>query len=110
MKSKPSKYKAVKTEIDGIIFDSKKEAFRYHELKILLRAGEIKQLELQKKNYLEVNKTKLGFYKADFVYREKNQFGEWENIVEDVKGVKTSIYQLKKKLLLAIYGIKIRET
>ena len=100
-----SKYRSVKTTIDGIKFDSKKEAKRYQELKILERVGEVKSLELQPRYDLIVNTVKIGFYKADFRYIQDEK-----EVVEDVKGMKTPIYNLKKKLVKAIYGIKIYET
>ena len=102
-----NKYKAIKTVVDDIKFDSKKEAKRYLQLKLLLRAGKITNLELQPKFDLMVNGNKCGFYKADFRYidEEKN-----EAIVEDVKGMKTPVYNLKKKLIKAIYDIDIFET
>jgi len=102
-----NKYKAIKTVVEGITFDSKKEARRYLQLKLLVRAGAITDLELQPKFDLIVNGTKCGFYKADFRYVNK---GVNEVIVEDVKGMKTPVYNLKKKLIKAIYGIEIFET
>lgn len=102
---KMSKYKAKKCIIDGIKFDSMKEGRRYSQLKILEKAGQIQNLELQPKYDLMVNGSKVGFYKADFRYTENGK-----QVVEDVKGMKTPIYNLKKKLIKAIYGIDIFET
>lgn len=104
---KPNKYGAKKTVVDGITFDSKKEAIRYQELKILLRTGVIEQLKLQPRFDFIINGVKCGFYKADFQY--------WDVrikklITEDVKGMKTPVYRLKKKLMLALHGIDIYET
>ena len=124
-----SKYKAVKTTIDGITFDSKKEAKRYTELKLLEKAGHITHLELQPEYQITINGAKICKYKADFRYftvRQENneQYynskGEWQTptmtgdkegqIVEDVKGYKTPIYRLKKKLVEACYpGTQIKE-
>jgi len=124
-----SKYKAVKTTIDGITFDSKKEAKRYTELKLLEKAGHITHLELQPEYQITINGAKICKYKADFRYftvRQENneQYynskGEWQTptmtgdkegqIVEDVKGFKTPIYRLKKKLVEASYpGTLIKE-
>ena len=99
------KYKAVKTEVDGITFDSKREAARYMELVLLERAGEISHLELQPSFVCMVNGHKICTYKADFRY-----FSASKSIVEDVKGVKTPVYRLKKKLVEALYpGVKIQE-
>lgn len=103
-----SKYHAVKTTIDGITFDSKKEAARYQELKFLERSGEIKQLELQPVFMLLVKTGKaVGKYKADFKYFDCAK-RKW--IVEDSKGVRTPVYRLKKKIVEEVYGIKILES
>ena len=104
---RPPKYRAVKTIVDGIRFDSKKEAARYQELKFLLLGGSITHLFLQQRFDFVVNAVKIGFYKADFVYFDKDKGVE---VVEDVKGAKTPVYNLKKRLMLAIHGIKIFET
>lgn len=100
-----NKYRAIKAVVDGITFDSKKEARRYGQLKLLARAGKISELKLQPRFDLIVNGCKCGFYKADFEYIE-----DGKRVVEDVKGMKTPIYNLKKKLVKAIYGIDIFET
>ncbi len=100
-----NKYRAIKTVVDGIKFDSKKEARRYSQLKILEKVGDVSELELQPKFDLMVNGKKCGFYKADFRYRQDGNI-----IIEDVKGMKTPVYNLKKRLIKAIYGIDIFET
>ena len=121
------KYHSKKTVIDGIKFDSKKEAERYSELKLLERCGAISNLELQKVYELipaqyelyerygkNGNRIKDGkkciekscVYKADFVYID-NETGQ--QVVEDVKGFRTKEYKIKKKLMLYIHGIKIKE-
>lgn len=102
-----NKFNAIKTIVDGIRFDSRKEAKRYQDLKLLEKAGEIEHLELQPRFLLQ-DKFKLEGvthrkieYVADFKYwviKEKR----W--IVEDVKGVKTQVYKLKKKIFLNKYG------
>ena len=102
-----SKYRAQKCVIDGITFDSKKEAARYHELRLLERAGEIRNLRLQVP-YVLLPKSRYGReikYIADFVYFENNDI-----IIEDVKGVRTAVYKLKKRKMAEKYGIVIRET
>lgn len=104
-----NKYKAKKTIVNGITFDSKKEAARYIQLKILERAGKISELTLQPRFDLVVNGVKCGFYKADFEYTNIEK-GTIAHIVEDVKGMKTPVYNLKKKLIKAIYGFDIYET
>ena len=119
-----SKYGANKAEVDGITFDSRKEARRYSQLKLLERAGAISNLQLQVKYILipaqrEPDKTgKRGgvikgktierecSYIADFVYTD-NRTGE--TIVEDAKGMKTEVYKIKKKLMLYIHGVRIKE-
>ena len=121
------KYHSKKTVIDGITFDSRKEAERYSELKLLERCGAISNLELQKVFELipaqyelyerygkNGNRLKDGkkciekscVYKADFVYID-NETGQ--QVVEDVKGFRTKEYKIKKKLMLYIHGIKIKE-
>jgi hypothetical protein len=100
-----NKYRAIKTVVDDITFDSKKEARRYIQLKLLVRAGTISELKLQPRFDLIINDCKCGFYKADFEYIEDDKV-----VIEDVKGYHTPIYNLKKKLIKAIYNIDIFET
>ena len=94
------KYHSKKVEVDGIIFDSKREAKRYQELKLLERAGAIKDLELQPVFELQPSFKKNGkthraiTYKADFMFTTS----EGDCIIEDVKGYKTEVYKIKKKL------------
>ncbi len=109
---KPSKYKAVKVTVDGHTFDSKKEAARYAELKLLEKAGAIDALVLQPSYALEVNGETIGYYFGDFKYGEPvpGKPGVWHNVIEDVKGVRTPLYRWKKKHFEAQYGIQIRET
>lgn len=119
------KYGNRKVTVDGITFDSAKEARRYRELKLLERAGQITGLELQKvyelvpaqyepmKRYGKGGKPlkdgrrcveKAVRYIADFVYREGGQL-----VVEDTKGVRTKDYIIKRKLMLHIHGIRVKE-
>ncbi len=105
-KEKRSKYGAKKTEVDGIVFDSKKEARRYSELKILLKAGLIGQLELQVPFELNKGGSHSLKYIADFVYIDTTT---GEKVVEDVKGFRTREYKKKKRLMLIIYNIQIKE-
>lgn len=120
---RPAKYGNKKTTVDGITFDSKKEAQRYHELKLREKAGEIRSLQLQFQYPLMVpsvignggpyERVCLGKYIADFRYEEFLRPGrskECRTVVEDVKGFKTPLYRWKKKHFEAQYGIKIRET
>lgn len=103
------KYGNRKTQVDGITFDSKAEAERYKVLRALELTGVIKGLELQKPYRLCKGRWSNGkpfsiTYRADFVYTL-----DGEIIVEDVKGYRTEAYQLKKKLMRAVYGIEIAE-
>jgi hypothetical protein len=102
-----SKYKAIRTEVDGITFASKKEAKRYQELKLLEKAGQIFNLALQPRFDIYVGDTKVCTYVGDFKYTLPGIDGPW--IIEDVKGVKTPVYNLKKKMMRAMYGIEIKE-
>lgn len=108
---KKHKYNAKPTTVDGITFHSMKEAARYRELKLLEKAGEIRDLVLQVPLVLSAGndrRTSIGKYVADFVYQER--IGEdWCHRVEDVKGFKTPLYRWKKKHVEAQYGIVIRE-
>ena len=104
-----SKYSNKKTLCDGILFDSKAEAKRWMELKALENLGAIEGLVRQKTYRLVKGKWNNGkafsiSYRADFVYNL-----DGEVIVEDVKGYKTEAYELKKKLMKAIYNIEIVE-
>lgn len=87
------------------MFDSKKEALRYQELSLLERGGVISGLKLQVKFPVVINGHKICIWVADFVYYETG-----EMMVEDTKGYKNRVYKLKKKLVEAVYGIKIKET
>jgi len=103
-----NKYGARKTVVDGIKFDSKREAGRYSYLKALERTGHITNLILKVKYPLIVNGVKIGRYTSDFEYEEGGA-----HIVEDVKSPATKKardYRLRKLLMLALHGIEIRET
>ena len=95
-----NKFKAIKTEVDGITFDSKREAKRYCELKLLQKHLAITDLECQPKFDLIVNGKKVATYISDFRYYDI-QKSEW--VIEDVKSkiTKTPVYRLKKKILEA---------
>ncbi len=103
---KKNKYNAIKTTIDGIKFDSKKESKRYLELKGLQDLGEIEQLEMQPKFLLQDGFRRNGKaireinYIADFIYTDVSS---GEVVVEDVKGVQTDVFKLKYKLFLFKY-------
>lgn len=108
------KYANRKVTVDAILFDSKKEARRYLQLMLLRRAGKIRALAVHPKYPIEVLGVKICTYSADFAYEEKivAQGGTvtWLPIVEDVKGARTPVYRLKKKLMRAVHGIDVRET
>lgn len=122
-----SKYGNRKTVVDGITFDSKKEANRFRELQLLERAGKITALQRQVKYVLiptqrefsnEIYKKgahqghfkpgkvleKECSYIADFAYIQDGAY-----VVEDTKGVRTEAYKIKWKLMLERYGIQIKE-
>lgn len=123
-----SKYHSVRTVVNGIVFDSKKEARRYYELLCLERSGAICELQRQvkyilipaqyedccevyKKGKMKGQKKKGKLlerecsYIADFVYIENNNI-----VVEDCKGMRTEAYKIKKKLMLYIHGIRLTES
>lgn len=120
---KSRKYGNSKITLDDITFDSKKEARRYLDLNLLLKAGEISDLQMQVKYVLippqrepDVTGPRGGVkpgklietecsYIADFVYKDK----DGKTIVEDTKGFKTKDYIIKRKLMLFMHGIKIHE-
>jgi hypothetical protein len=102
----PSKMHNIRTQVDGITFDSLDEAARYGELKIEERAGLIANLQVHQAFRLVVNGVHVCDYESDFTYRRDGKL-----VVEDVKspGTITYAYRIKKKLMLAIYGIVIQE-
>lgn len=112
--ARETKYRSRKITVDGITFDSVKEANRYQELRMLERAGEIRDLQRQvpfvviptqrDENGKLIEKEVR--YVADFTYIEK---GKLTRTVEDVKGMRTREYVLKRKMLLWRLGIRIRE-
>lgn len=99
------KYRAIPTEWNGIKFSSKAEARRAAELDILRRHGSIGPVEYQPRYAIAVNGVKICDYVADFAYFTKAGV----QVVEDVKGFRTPVYKLKKKLFEAIYKTKLTE-
>ena len=97
-----SKLRNIKTTVDGHKFDSKREANRYCELKLMQRAGEISDLELQPQFVLqEAFRDAQGKHRRAIKYRADFRYTKGDKtIVEDVKGHKTPLYLVKKKLLL----------
>ncbi len=102
-----SKYRAQPTTVDGIRFASQREAQRYSALKMLQRCGAIRDLELQPEYPIDVAGQRICRYLADFRYVD---LVTGEVVTEDVKGMKTPAYRLKKKLVEALYPVQIRET
>lgn len=109
--SKRSKYGAKKVTVNGIQFDSKREARRYLDLSAMEMAGQIQDLQLQVKYELIPNQMIDGkvaeravSYVADFVYKRNG-----ETVVEDSKGHRTKDYILKRKMMLYFHGIRITE-
>ena len=103
-----SKYHARKIKApDGQVFDSVKEYHRWGCLRLLERAGAIQDLKRQVKFELipRVGEERPCNYIADFTYMENGNL-----VVEDVKGVRTEVYKIKKKLMLWVHGIRIKET
>lgn len=122
MKAKPSKYHNKKITVDGQTYDSKKEYLRHKELLLLERAGKIQDLRRQVEYMLipsqfgmvpdaETGRTKRVCleracnYRADFTYFENGKL-----VVEDCKGFRTPDYILKRKMMLYLLEIRIRET
>lgn len=99
-----NKYRNKKIQVDMYVFDSIRESQRYKELKLLERAGEIKELKLQPRFLLQDSFRKNGRtyrkieYVADFQYIENGK-----TIVEDVKGIQTDVFKLKHKIFEKVY-------
>lgn len=112
MPTSRSKYRAVRTVVDGVTFHSKREATRYGQLRLLERAGEVRELELQPKFPLYVARAsngelvKVADYIADFRYRDRSG----AVVIEDVKGYsKEPYYRLKVRMFQGQYDLTIRE-
>ena len=117
-----AKYRSKKVIVDGIVFDSKREAKRYQELVLLERAGKIQHLSRQVKFVLIPTQREQGTigkrggvkqgkliekecaYYADFFYMENGV-----PVVEDAKGYRTEVFKIKKKLMLYVHGIRVKE-
>lgn len=97
---RPHKYRAKKTTVDGFTFDSKSESERWVELQILLRNGQISDLERQRSFDLHGRDGSVVCrYVLDYCYTE-----DGKKIAEDRKGFKTATYRLKRKMFIAEYG------
>ena len=112
--AKRPKYGNKKVTVDGIKFDSIKEARRYNFLKTLQRDGSIHSLKLQPVFKFPINGENIRYvdskremkYIADFEYFTS----EGLRVIEDAKGFKTEKYKIKKALMLAVHGLLIQET
>ena len=118
---KPEKYHnrkctvTIPGSVKQITFDSVKEARRFGELELMKNTGKIRDLRLQVNFTLQEGFTTAAgerirpiVYRADFVYQEPSPTG-WRTIVEDVKGVRTKEYSMKRKMMLEKFGVDIRE-
>ncbi len=103
---RPSKYGNKFTIVDGIRFDSKAEAKRWGELKLLERANQISDLERQYRFKLAIGEQLIATYVADFRYFDRAK-SEW--VVEDVKGVRTAEFKIKAKLMKALHRVEVVE-
>lgn len=122
-----NKYHNRQVQRDGQVFDSVKEYRRWCDLQLLKKAGKVKNIMRQVPYVLipeqrepdiigprggkkkgKVIEKKVAYW-ADFVYDEKLPDGSWTVVVEDVKGMRTKEYVIKRKLMLYTYGIRIRE-
>lgn len=114
-----SKYRNVRTVVDGITLDSKKEAARYIQLRDMEAREDITGLTVHERFPIVVNGEHICYYEADFTYYEhvhhvppngrKVRRDTPIRVVEDVKGVRTDVYRIKKALMLACHGIEVRE-
>ncbi len=101
-----SKFGNIPQRVDGIFFHSKKEARYYKVLKAMQQAGIIRDLETQPKFKLDINDVHICNYFGDFKYFDNELDQE---VIVDVKGVRTQVYKLKKRLMKAIHGIEVEE-
>jgi len=107
LKRSYSKYRAVRTEVDGLRFDSKREAAHYSDLRIREKAGEIRQLRCQVPLVLSVGPHAIGKHVIDFVYEEQRD-QDWCLRWDEVKGFDAPLGKWKRKHAEAQYGITIR--
>lgn len=110
---RPSKYRNTRSGA----YASKREAKRASELRMMAEAGTIRNLREQVE-YLLIPRQKRPdgtvaeracSYVADFVYEEFRD-GSWASVTEDVKGMRTDVYRIKRKLMLFVHGVEVRET
>jgi Protein of unknown function (DUF1064) len=96
-----NKYGAVRVEVDGYSFDSKAEARRYGELKLM----RVRDLEVHPRFPIAINGVDVCYVELDFSYRTNERPGWY--VHEDVKGKDTAMSRLKRKMVEAAYGIKV---
>lgn len=117
-KQRANKFNARKDRRGAIRFDSQREARRYDELMLLMKAGDIRKLKLQPQYTLQESyvapdgeRIRAIRYVADFSYERRDGQGFWTPVVEDVKSraTATQVYRNKKKMMREIYGISVQE-
>lgn len=100
-----NKYNARRVTVDGITFDSVRESERYQELKLMEQAREITWLQVHPRFEIlpafnrNDKRERPTYYEADFQYQEGDKV-----VVEDVKGMQTDVFRLKRKLFLFVHG------
>lgn len=109
LKKQPRVKNAKRKVLNGLEFDSTREARRYQDIAIMQTAGHVRELRRQVPYPIYVKGIFVCDWRADFVYEQKDG-DRWIRIVEDSKGWKTDVYKLKKKLIEAEYGFRIKET
>lgn len=114
-RQRPSKYKNRRETVDGITFDSVREARRFQQLRLEERAGLIHTLERQVPFSITAisaagDRKAVAKYIADFTYYRHQPDGDTLYVVEDVKGVQTDVFRLKRKLVEHEHGIEIQLT
>lgn len=105
IKNKPSKFGNIKTLYNGFMYDSKHEARYARELDLRVKAKDIVSYEKQVRFPIVINEIKICDYVCDFIVLKNDKSQE----VIDCKGMLTDVYKLKKKLVEAIYKVKIIE-
>ena len=106
-----NKYRNKKCQYKGIDFDSRKEMYRYIELSSMLKKGTIIDLLIQAKMKVEINKKHICYLILDFVYTDKDGHTHHEDVkafdIKEKKFLTTPVFNLKKKMVEAYFGIKI---
>lgn len=104
-KKKANKYGNVPVRIDGTYFQSTAEGDYYGKLKLLKKAGLIKDFKMQVRYDFIINSVNIGFYKSDF---DITNLDDTIDVCDVKGGPLTAVFQIKRKLLFALYGIKIK--